>query len=47
MRILVIGAGVIGGMMAAKLATGGENDVSVVDMGAHLEVIQSKGLKLN
>jgi ketopantoate reductase len=46
MRILVIGAGAIGGMMAAKLATGGDNDVSVVDMGAHLEAIQSKGLKL-
>ena len=40
MRILVIGAGAIGGMMAAKLATGeGDNEVSVVDMGAHLKAI--------
>jgi ketopantoate reductase len=47
MRILVIGAGAIGGMMAAKLAVGeGDNEVSVVDMGAHLESIKSNGLKL-
>jgi len=44
---LVIGAGAIGGMMAAKLATGeGDNEVSVVDMGAHLKAIQTNGLKM-
>ena len=47
MRILVIGAGAIGGMMAAKLAMGeGNNEVSVVDMGAHLKAIETNGLKL-
>ena len=45
MRICVIGAGAIGGLMAAKLALAG-NDVSVVDQGAHLKAIRDKGLKL-
>ena len=45
MRICVIGAGAIGGLMAAKLALAG-NDVSVVDQGPHLKAIREKGLKL-
>lgn len=45
MRICVIGAGAIGGLMGAKLALGG-NDVTVVDMGLHLEAIKKNGLKL-
>jgi len=45
MRICVIGAGAIGGMMAVKLALGGE-EVSVIDMGEHLAAIQKDGLKL-
>jgi len=45
MKICVIGAGAIGGLMGAKLALAGE-DVTVIDQGAHLEAIKSKGLKL-
>jgi ketopantoate reductase/2-keto-4-pentenoate hydratase/2-oxohepta-3-ene-1,7-dioic acid hydratase in catechol pathway len=45
MRICVVGAGAIGGLMAAKLATAG-HPVTVIDMGAHLEAIQTNGLKL-
>ncbi len=44
-RICVVGAGAIGGLMAAKLALGG-NDVTVIDQGAHLAAIQKNGLKL-
>ncbi|MGH1479140.1 MAG: 2-dehydropantoate 2-reductase [Geminicoccales bacterium] len=44
-RIAIVGAGAIGGLMAAKLALAG-NDVTVIDMGAHLQAIQEKGLKL-
>jgi ketopantoate reductase/2-keto-4-pentenoate hydratase/2-oxohepta-3-ene-1,7-dioic acid hydratase in catechol pathway len=44
-RIAVVGAGAIGGLMAAKLALGG-HDVTVIDMGAHLAAIREKGLKL-
>ena len=45
MRICVIGAGAIGGLMAAKLALAG-NDVTVVDRGEHLAAIKKKGLTL-
>jgi ketopantoate reductase len=45
MKICVIGAGAIGGLMSAKLALAG-NEVSVVDQGAHLEAIKKNGLKL-
>ena len=45
MKICVIGAGAIGGLMGAKLALAG-NDVTVVDQGAHLAAIQKNGLKL-
>ena len=45
MKICVIGAGAIGGLMGAKLALAG-NDVTVVDQGAHLAAIQQNGLKL-
>ena len=44
-RICVVGAGAIGGLMAAKLAHAG-NDVTVIDMGAHLAAIRENGLKL-
>ena len=44
-RVCVVGAGAIGGLVAAKLALAG-NDVTVVDMGAHLAAIQAKGLTL-
>lgn len=45
MKICVVGAGAIGGLMAVKLANAG-NDVTVVDRGAHLEAIRKNGLKL-
>lgn len=45
MRICVIGAGAIGGLMAAKLALAG-NDVSVIDRGPHLDAIRENGLRL-
>jgi 2-dehydropantoate 2-reductase len=45
MNIAVVGAGAIGGLLAAKFALAGEN-VTVVDIGAHLEAIRAKGLKL-
>jgi len=45
MKIAVIGAGAIGGMLAVRLALSGQT-VTVVDQGAHLEAIQRNGLKL-
>jgi 2-dehydropantoate 2-reductase len=45
LRICVVGAGAIGGLMATKLARGG-NDVTVIDQGAHLVAIQKNGLTL-
>ncbi|MBI4292208.1 MAG: 2-dehydropantoate 2-reductase [Betaproteobacteria bacterium] len=45
MRVCVVGAGAIGGLMAAKLGLAG-NDVAVIDQGAHLAAIQNGGLKL-
>ena len=45
MKICVIGAGSIGGLLAAKLARAGE-DVAVVARGAHLAAIRQNGLRL-
>lgn len=45
MRIAVIGAGAIGGMLAVRLALSG-HAVTVVARGAHLEAIRKNGLKL-
>lgn len=45
MKICVIGAGAIGGLLAAKLAQAGE-EVSVVARGAHLAAIRAQGLVL-
>jgi ketopantoate reductase/2-keto-4-pentenoate hydratase/2-oxohepta-3-ene-1,7-dioic acid hydratase in catechol pathway len=44
-KICVVGAGAIGGLMAAKFALGGD-DVTVIDMGPHLAAIQKNGIKL-
>ena len=44
MKVCVVGAGAIGGMMAAKLANSG-HELSVIARGAHLEAIRSNGLK--
>ena len=45
MRICVVGAGAIGGLIAAKLALAG-NPVTVVDIGVHLAAIKANGIKL-
>ena len=45
MRVCVVGAGAIGGLLAAKLSLAG-HDVTVIDMGAHLNAIRKDGLKL-
>lgn len=45
MRVCVVGAGAIGGLLAAKLALAG-HDVTVIDLGIHLQAIRDKGLKL-
>ena len=45
MKICIIGAGAIGGLMGTKMALAGE-EVTVVDQGAHLKAIQDNGLKL-
>ncbi len=45
MNICVVGAGAIGGFMAAKLAEAGES-VSVVARGEHLKAIRERGLVL-
>ena len=45
MKICVVGAGAIGGLMGTKLALSGE-EVTVIDQGAHLQAIQENGLKL-
>lgn len=45
MKICVVGAGAIGGLLAARLSHGGE-DVSVIARGAHLDAIRESGLRL-
>ncbi len=45
MRICVVGAGAIGGLLAVKLARAGE-EVTVVARGAHLAAIRERGLAL-
>ena len=45
MNVTIIGAGAIGGHIAAKLAAVGES-VTVVARGAHLKAIRDRGLTL-
>jgi 2-dehydropantoate 2-reductase len=45
MKICVVGAGAIGGLLAARLQQSGE-EVSVIARGPHLQAIKSNGLKL-
>ena len=45
MKIAVIGAGAIGGILAVRLALSGQT-VTIVEQGVHLEAIQRNGLKL-
>jgi 2-dehydropantoate 2-reductase len=44
-RVCVVGAGAIGGLIAVKLAQAGE-DVTVIARGAHLAAIRERGLTL-
>ena len=44
MKICVVGAGAIGGMLAVKFAYSG-HEVSVIARGAHLEAIRNQGLR--
>ena len=44
MKICVVGAGAIGGMLAVKLAKSG-HQLSVIARGAHLDAIRNNGLK--
>ena len=44
-RICVVGAGAIGGMLAARLSADG-NDVSVIARGEHLDAIRRHGMRL-
>lgn len=45
MKICIIGAGAIGGLLAARLAANGE-DVTIVARGAQLSAIRTSGLRL-
>jgi ketopantoate reductase len=45
MKVCIVGAGAIGGLMGAKMSLAGE-EVTVIDRGAHLKAIQDNGLKL-
>lgn len=45
MKICVVGAGSIGGLLGAKLALAGE-DVTLIARGKHLEAIRSSGLRI-
>jgi 2-dehydropantoate 2-reductase len=45
MKIAIVGAGAIGGLLAVKLARSGQ-DVTVIDRGNHLAAIKAHGLKV-
>ena len=45
MKICVLGAGAIGGLLGARLAVAGE-EVTLVARGAHLEAIRARGLEV-
>ena len=45
MKVCIVGAGAIGGYIGAKLAHAG-TDVTLIARGAHLEAMQTNGLKL-
>jgi 2-dehydropantoate 2-reductase len=46
MKVCVLGAGAVGGHIAARLAAAGQAEVSVVARGAHLEAIRKNGITL-
>lgn len=45
MKICVVGSGAIGGLVGARMALAGE-DVTLIDVGPHLEAIKAHGLRL-
>ena len=45
MKICIVGAGAIGGLLGARLAAAGEN-VTLIARGAHLEAIRARGLEV-
>jgi 2-dehydropantoate 2-reductase len=45
MRVCIVGAGAIGGLLGVKLGLTG-NDVTLIARGPHLDAIEKKGLKL-
>ena len=45
MKICVVGAGAIGGLLGARLAVAGE-EVTLIARGAHLEAIRARGLEV-
>ena len=45
MKICVVGAGAIGGLLGARLAAAGE-DVTLIARGAHLEAIRAGGIEV-
>ncbi len=45
MKVCVVGAGAIGGLLGARLAVAGE-EVALVARGAHLEAIRARGLEV-
>ena len=46
MKVAIIGAGAIGGLVGAKLALAGE-DVTFIVRGANLAAIRERGIKLD
>lgn len=46
MKIMVVGAGGVGGYLGARFIRAGENDVTLIARGAHLEAIQTRGLHI-
>jgi len=46
MKVCIVGAGAIGGLVAVRLALGGEDEVTCVVRGANLEAIRANGMKL-
>jgi 2-dehydropantoate 2-reductase len=46
MNVCVLGAGAVGGHIAARLAAAGHAEVSVIARGAHLEAIRKNGITL-
>lgn len=45
MRIMIVGAGAVGGSLGCRLQDGG-HDISIVARGPHLDAIRTKGLQL-